>query len=261
VWAKAGRDGHELGNHTIDHCLGRELGHGKCLSAREEVEGANRYIESRLGVHGVYTFAYPFVDQHPGYKHVAETDFLLARAGSGRLIDPEKTPDWYSMEARFIEPTHGETVSDWDGWIDETQAKGKWLVLVFHSILPEVWCEGIPKDSLGAIVDHAQASSDLWIDTFVNVGAYLRAQRMFEALRPARHDAELVWRWTLPRHFPPGKTIRVTVDRGSLEQRGTRLVPDLSGAYTVALDARALTWVPSAPVPARPLATATEETR
>src|SRR5690349_7975634 len=108
VWAKAGRDGHELGNHTIDHCSGPELGHGKCLSAREEVEGANRYIQSRLGVPGVYTFAYPGVDQRGGYKRVAESDFLLARAGSGRLIDSERTPDWYSMEARFIEPTRGE---------------------------------------------------------------------------------------------------------------------------------------------------------
>ncbi len=29
IWARALRDGHELGNHTVDHCHGRELGHGR----------------------------------------------------------------------------------------------------------------------------------------------------------------------------------------------------------------------------------------
>jgi peptidoglycan/xylan/chitin deacetylase (PgdA/CDA1 family) len=244
VWAKAERDGHELGNHTVDHCHGPDLGRGRCLSARQEIERANLYIRSRLGARGVYTFAYPFVDQRGGYKRVAETDFLLARAGAGGLVESGKTPDWYSMDARFIEPTHGQTVSDWDSWIDETDVKGKWLVLVFHSILPETWCEGIPKDSLVAIIDHAKTSDDLWIDTFVNVGGYLRAQRMFEAVRPVPRDAGFVWKWTLPRHFPPGRTIRVTADRGTLEQAGTRLTPDLSGAYNVALDARVLAWAP-----------------
>jgi peptidoglycan/xylan/chitin deacetylase (PgdA/CDA1 family) len=244
LWAQAEREGHELGNHTVDHCHGPDLGRGRCLSARQEVERANRYIQTRLGAPGVYTFAYPFVDQRGGYKRVAESDFLLARAGKGGLVDAEQTPDWYSMDARFIEPTRGETLNDWDGWIDETDAKGKWLVLVFHSILPEEWCEGIPKDSLGAIIDHAKAADDLWIDTFVNVGAYLRAQRMFEAIRPAPREAGFVWKWTLPHHFPPGKAIRVTLDRGTLEQRGARLVPDSSGTYAVALDARSLAWAP-----------------
>src|SRR5262249_32834618 len=49
VWAKAERDGHELANHTVDHCRGPDLGHGRCLSARQEIERANAYIESRLG--------------------------------------------------------------------------------------------------------------------------------------------------------------------------------------------------------------------
>lgn len=244
TWARALRNGHELGNHTVEHCHGRELGHGKCRSARAEIEGCNAFIESKLGARDVYTFAYPFTQQD-GYKRVAESDFLLARAGGGGLVDAQTTPDWYSMDARFIEPSRGQTIADWDGWIDETVHDAKWLVLVFHSILPETWFEGIPKEALGAIVDHAKSADDLWIDTFVNVGAYLRAERMFEGLKPLPLANGVDYRWTLPHHFPPGKSLRIAIERGRLSQGGVGLHPDAGGVYTVALDAKELAWAPT----------------
>ena len=245
TWARALREGHELGNHTVDHCHGRDLGHGACLSAKAEIERCNEFIESKLGARDVYTFAYPFVDEHGGYKRVAESDFLLARAGAGGLVDATKTPDWYAMDARFIEPSRGEKLSDWDGWIDETVHDEKWLVLVFHSILPETWSEGIPQETLGAIVDHAKAADDLWIDTFVNVGAYLRAERLFSGLKPVPLAAGVGFRWTLPHHFPPGKSLRIAVDRGGLSQNGVALQPEPGGVFTVALDAKELAWTPN----------------
>lgn len=242
TWAHALREGHELGNHTVDHCHGPDLGHGACLSAKAEIERCNAFIESKLGARDVYTFAYPFVDQRGGYKRVAESDFLLARAGKGGLVGASTTPDWYSMDARFIEPSRGETLTDYDGWIDEAVHDSKWLVLVFHSILPEQWYEGIPKETLGGIVDHAKAADDLWIDTFVDVGAYLRAERMFEGLKPIPVGAGFAFHWMLPHHFPPGKSLRVVVDRGTLSQGGVALKPDAAGVVTVALDARELGW-------------------
>ena len=245
TWANALRKGHELGNHTVDHCHGRDLGRGTCLTARAEIERCNAFIESKLGASDVYTFAYPFVDEHGGYKRVAESDFLLARAGAGGLVDATKTPDWYSMDARFIEPSRGETLANWDDWIDETVHDAKWLVLVFHSILPETWSEGIPKEALGAIVDHAKGAEDLWIDTFVNVGAYLRAERLFEGLKPAPLGAGIAYHWSLPRHFPPNKSLKVSIERGNLSQNGVALKPDADGAYDVALDAKELAWTPN----------------
>ena len=242
AWARAVQAGHELGNHTVAHCHGDALGRGKCLSAWQELEGGNRFIESRLGARDVYTFAYPFADQSGGYKRAAEAEFLLARAGTGKLIGSETTPDWYAMEARAIEPTHGQTEKDWNDWIDEADARGKWLVLTFHSILPEDWCEGIPRSALESIVDHAKASDDLWVDTFVNVGSYLRAERLFDAERPRPQGNGFVWRWSLPHHFPPGKSLRVTLDHGTLRQSGVPLQADSTGAYTVSLDAKSLEW-------------------
>jgi peptidoglycan/xylan/chitin deacetylase (PgdA/CDA1 family) len=242
TWARAEREGHELGNHTVDHCHAAGLGRRGCLSATQELAECNHYIESRLGAPDVYSFAYPFVDQSAAYKTVASGKFLLARAGSGGLVDAAGTPDWYAMDARFIEPTRGETVKDWDRWIDETDAESKWLVLVFHSILPEVWCEGVSKAELQAIIEHAKAADDVWIDTFVSVGAYLRAQRMLEAITPVSQGNDLVWRWVLPHHFPHGRSLSVVVDGGTLAQGGVALPRGRGDSRLVALDAGSLAW-------------------
>ena len=244
AWARAEREGHELGNHTVDHCRATDLGANGCGTASEEIERCNQYIESRLGAHDVYTFAYPFVDAGAAYKAVASSKFLLARAGSGGLIDASKDPDWYAMDAKFIEPSRGETVRDWNLWTDDSLAESKWLVLVFHSILPETWCDGVSKADLAAIIDHARAAGDVWLDTFVNVGAYLRAERLLESVTPVAHGGGFIWSWTLPPHFPPGRSLHVVVDRGSLAQAGRTLKPDRHGSYSVALDTGSLVWSP-----------------
>jgi hypothetical protein len=72
------------------------------------------------------------------------------------------------------------------------------------------------------------------------VGAYVRAQQMFEAVTPSDH----VWTWTLPERYPTGGVLRVTVDGGSLSQGGTELTWDPHGYYEVNLDAGQLTWTP-----------------
>ena len=50
------------------------------------------------------------------------------------------------------------------------------------------------------------------------------------------------WTWSLPAHFPTGKTLRVTVDGGTLAQNGTPLLWNDHGYYEVALDMGSLTW-------------------
>lgn len=243
-WSRAAREGDELGNHTVNHCHAADLGKGKCGSAHDEIDRCNAYIESKFGVPDVYTFAYPFVDTSPAYRAAVEGTFLLARAGAGKLVDATATPDWFAIDAKFVEPSRGQTVKDWSGWIDDADAQSKWLVIVFHSILPETWYEGIAQADLETMIDHAKASDDLWIDTFVEVGSYLRAEKMFEAVTPVSRGKGVVWKWTLPRHFPPKHSLRVVVDGGALSQNGARLVRDASGAYAVALDSAALTWEP-----------------
>ena len=245
AWAQAGREGHELANHTVHHCHAADLGTGQCLSAEEEIDGCNQYIVSRLGAPGVYTFAYPFVDTSPKYVAAATNRFFLARAGDGHTIGSAGAMDWLRMDAKFIAPSAGETVRDWTGWVDSAASHSKWLVLVFHSIQPEQWFEPISRSDLATIVDRAKARNDVWIDTFANVGAYLRGAELFESVHPVESGGSVVWQWALPAHFPPGKSLRVETEGGVLSQGGVPLVRDALGAYTVSLDAGRLVWQPT----------------
>jgi hypothetical protein len=77
----------------------------------------------------------------------------------------------------------------------------------------------------------------------VNVGAYWRAQKIVSAGAPTSTGATQTWTWTLPPHFPPGKSLRVTLrDGGTLAQNGQALARGAQGDYRVALDAGTLTF-------------------
>jgi hypothetical protein len=65
---------------------------------------------------------------------------------------------------------------------------------------------------------------------------------MFETERPHPRGKAFVWKWSLPHHFPPGKSLRVVLDRGTLRQGGIALEPDRTGAYTILLDTNTLEW-------------------
>jgi len=61
---------------------------------------------------------------------------------------------------------------------------------------------------------------------------------------PAVPAGAASWTWTLPAHFPPGHSLRVTVDGGTLTQSGQPLTWNGHGYYEVSLDAGALSWSP-----------------
>ena len=93
-------------------------------------------------------------------------------------------------------------------------------------------------------IKYAKAKGDVWVDSFVNVGAYWVGRKMFNDLTPAVSGDDTVWTWTLPDHYPSGKYLRVTVDGGTLSQDGTALTWDSHGFYEVSLDAGNLTLSP-----------------
>jgi hypothetical protein len=113
---------------------------------------------------------------------------------------------------------------------------------MFHSILPTAnnWYAGVEMADIATSIAYVLSLGDVWVDTMGEIGAYARAQQMFEALTPA----DGTWTWELPAHFPPGKVLRVTVDGGTLSQGTQPIAWDDHGYYEVALDAGSLSWSP-----------------
>jgi hypothetical protein len=92
-------------------------------------------------------------------------------------------------------------------------------------------------------VTYAKGKAGLWIDSYMNVGAYWRGQNAFPA-NPTTSGSDQTWTWTKPAHFPPGKCLRVTVTGGTLKQNGAALAWDTHGYYEIHLDAGSVTLSP-----------------
>jgi len=237
-WSAVAAAGSEIGNHTWSHC---HFNLGDCTpvgTAADEIDQATTYIVAHLGVPAVYSFAAPFGDT--GWNPVAAPRFLIGRGVFSGTVPPSGVSDWYNLPTFAV--SAGQTATDFNGWIDSARSQGNWGIFLFHSILPTAnnWVAGVQITDITASVAHARGFGDVWIDRMDEIGAYVRAQQVFQTVTPIANT----WTWTLPAHFPRGKVLRVTTAGGTLSQPGTRLSWDTHGYYQVALDAGTLSWTP-----------------
>lgn len=242
LWSRAVKDGHEMGNHTVSHphpnltgsCFGKPLD-----SMEAEVDECTKYIIKHFGQSDVWTMASPYGDR--GWSEVAESRFFLNRGVGYGTIMPNDDSDPFNLPCYMAKS--GDDVDVFNDEIDGSRLEGSWLIFLFHSIRPTAdnWYAPVEIDDITASIDHVKSFKDVWIDTFVNVGAYWVGQKTFSAVTPKKVGNDTVWTWTLPAHFPKGKFLRVKVDGGTLKQGGKVLQWDPHGYYEISLDAGELT--------------------
>ncbi len=243
-WRKILADGHEIGNHTLDHKHANEL---TPQDEEAQVVGAQNVLQKEFGI-AVYSFAYPFVEISPGLKvQVARTD-LLARGGYGANYDitPDQDLDWMNVPSQTTMTAF--PFSTYQGWIDDDYQKGGWLVWMIHGLEGTQWgWQPITKKIFGQILDDLQ-SKDIWVGTFTEVGAYLKAQKAFEKSVIQKNDFGETWTWVIPDHFPPNVTLKVSLstdlkaggEKVEIQQGNQKLLPDDKGLYSINFDQKKL---------------------
>jgi peptidoglycan/xylan/chitin deacetylase (PgdA/CDA1 family) len=254
TFSQAVRDGHEIGNHTANHCHADPDGtlyttdgndqRGACpgTSAGAELDDCTAFIMSALGAPRVFTAASPFGDV--GFNAAASERFFLNRGVVGGTIapnddtDPFHLPMWAAVE--------NDTVTRFNAAVDKAHGAGRWVIMLLHSIAPTTSRLYATVDiaAITGSIAYARSLGDVWIDTMANVGAYWRGQKLLSSLTPVVSGDIRTWTWTLPRHFPTGRYLRVRVDGGTLSQGGKPLAWDGRGYYEIALDAGSLTLAP-----------------
>lgn len=241
TWRDAIAQGDEIGNHTVHHCHADLAGCSNNAGGIEpEIDQCSTYIETQLGQPDVWTFAFPFGDA--GYAPAAKSRFLLARGVNSGSIAAGDTTDPFNLPT--IGAAGGEAASVFSADIDGALAQQHWLILLFHSILPTTqnWYAGVDIAAITGSMEHAKGLGRVWLGSVIDIGAYFLGQRAFEASPPNAHGDNTSWHWQLPAHFPPGRSLRVAVDGGTLSQNGRPLVWDAHGYYEIALDAGSLHW-------------------
>lgn len=251
TWQQAVRDGHEIGNHTVHHCNADLTGCsvGTPLdSPLAEIDANAAYVTEHTRQRAVLTMASPFGDAN--WDAFARQRVLLHRDVFQGLVAPNDNTDPFHLPCFMAgAPEFGgidDQQSTFDGLIDTTRADNKWLIFLFHTILPTTnnWFGPVDIGAITGSMQHARSFRDVWIDTLLEIGAYWRAQKMFSELTPITVGRISIWRWRLPDHFPRGRFLRVRVDGGTLRQLRGPLAWNRHGYYEVSLDAGVLILSP-----------------
>jgi peptidoglycan/xylan/chitin deacetylase (PgdA/CDA1 family) len=201
VWAQAAKDGHELGNHTEHHCHADATGCGwgpYAGSLEAEYDQCTDHIKQTYGVSNVWTTASPYGDM--GFDDVAKTRFFLNRGVHGGQIAPNDSSDPSNLPTYVA--SAGQTASVFNSLIDAARASGNWQVLLFHSLGGDGGYAPVDVADVIASIDHAKSTGDIWIDSFVNVGAYWAGQEAVTNAncRLLENTGPLLTRKIHPRH-------------------------------------------------------------
>lgn len=239
-WRKILAVGDEIGNHTLDHKHAADL-----TPADEEAQvvGAKNVLQKEFGV-PVLTFAYPFVEISPGLKKNVEANHLLARGGYGTYVmKPEVEPDWMNIPSRTT--MTNLNFDTYQSWIDEDVTGGGWLVWMIHGLEGTKWgWEPITRKVFAQILDYLQ-TKDIWVGTFLEVGSYFRAQKIFEKTAPVAADNEKTWKWQVPDFFPAKVLLKMSAegmkDGFEIYQGKQKIAADEKGFYPVLFNQGELT--------------------
>ena len=187
-WKAAVANGHEMGNHTLNHpCTGhfvwsREhpLEEYSLERMRGELEGANQRIEALLGV-GPRSFAYPcgqtFVGR--GGQTVSYVPLVAAlfAVGRGWLAEWSNDPHLVDLAQVGGRAMDGKTFAQIHPILEEAQARGLWSVLGGHEV-GEAGFQTTRVDMLRQLLAHAQdPANGIWLAPVGTVAQYIGAQR------------------------------------------------------------------------------------
>ncbi|MBX2817104.1 MAG: polysaccharide deacetylase family protein, partial [Saprospiraceae bacterium] len=187
-WKQLVRDGHEIGNHTINHpCTGNfDWSRDKALedynlaSMRQELLECNQQIQALLGVTPVsfaYTCGNTFVGRGQAHESYVPLIAELFESGRGWLNEPQNDPAYADYALLQGNEMDGKDFPEIKAMIDASVARGNWLLLAGHEI-GEEGHQTTRTEMLRALVAYAKApDSPLWLATVTEVVQHIENVR------------------------------------------------------------------------------------
>ena len=190
-WKKAVRNGHEIGNHTINHpcsgnfpfARGRALENYSLEMIKSELDSASKLVKETLGVTPV-SFAYPCGQTYVGrgvdtrsYVPIISATFETGRVW---MSEAPNDPAYCDMAQLYDMPLDAKSFDQIKLLIDTAKKRGFWLILAGHE-MDEEYSEGELISSLKTIEEICKYASDpangIWLDNVGNIAAYIKSVR------------------------------------------------------------------------------------
>ena len=121
VWARAVKDGHELGNHSRRHVR---------AGTAADLEAADSDLRGKFGI-TVYTMASPFGDA--SYPPLATTRYLINRGVVNGAIAPGDDTDPFNIHC-YVPPARAAAAT-FNAEIDAVRNGGAWTTVLVHGFL------------------------------------------------------------------------------------------------------------------------------
>ncbi len=184
-WRQAVANGHEIGNHSLRHpCTGnfawardKALEDYTLKQMKDELEEANRTIESALGVRPV-TFAYPcgqkFVGRGRELRSYVPLVAQMFDAGRGWMDEGANDPAFCDRAQLLGMELDGLDFAQAKKLIDTAMENGSWLVFAGHEI-GTGGSQTVRIDTLKAICEYARdPNNGIWVDTVETIARHVR---------------------------------------------------------------------------------------
>lgn len=174
--------GHEIASHSVEHVALPELSPEEIV---RNLKDSKVLIEKKIE-RPCISFVYPLAMVSPEVKKIAEeTGYICARrygASYNELI-----PDFYELKSFSILSNENPTLVNFTRWIIRAMAANRWLILVYHNVVPEGDPELIQwkKEHGGEDINNLYPStfdsqmqlirdSELWVAPLGEVARYLK---------------------------------------------------------------------------------------
>ena len=186
-WRTASKNGHELGNHTLNHpCDGNLPGRDFVTSennlskytvarAVNEIRIANTLLNAIDGKNE-RTFAYPcgdFTINDTLYYTSLKNDFVAARGVTSKFT-PIKDVDLTNVDS-FVQI--GSTAAQMIAQVEEAEKKGSFIVFLFHGVGGEHPLNVDLEEHRKLLEYLKKKENDIWVAPMVEVAKFIKEKQ------------------------------------------------------------------------------------
>lgn len=223
----AAKNGHELGNHTMDHVS---------PSSTKIVNDMATYLRALDPVVEAVTFAYPNCT-YTGGSNVGSESFIGRTCGQTSYAWGTQPQDWMNIQGYILtsSPDNSGTAV---GLINGVKNSNSWVTMIVHGITTGDQYS-ITKENNQKLLD-AGKNSNLWIDTYQKVAAYYRAHFTMDNAQAQTTSTGWKMTWTSP-HSKMPKSVKLRVNLAAatfgsnftVKQGGVAIPKESDGTYII----------------------------
>jgi len=174
--------GHEIASHSVEHIALPELSPEEIV---RELKDSKMQIEEKIEQPCI-SFVYPFSMVSPEVRKIAEEAGYICARSYGASYN-ELIPDFYELKGFSILRNKNPSLVNFTRWIVGAMTAKKWLILIYHNVVPEADPELIKwkKEHVGEDTYNLYPStfdfqiqlikdSKLWVAPMGEVAKYLK---------------------------------------------------------------------------------------